>query len=32
MIDRIDVSFEAWNETDPDRRRALLERCAGVGG
>lgn len=28
---RIDVYFEAWNETDPDRRRALLERCAGVG-
>jgi hypothetical protein len=29
-MDRIEVYFEAWNETDAARRRALLERCAST--
>jgi hypothetical protein len=30
IIDRIDTYFDAWNETDGDRRRALLERCVSA--
>jgi hypothetical protein len=31
IIDPIDTYFEAWNESDAEQRRALLERCAGAG-
>jgi hypothetical protein len=30
IIDRIDTYFEAWNESDASRRRALLERCVSA--